>query len=730
VRSLPSALLLSLLAASAASVGCEDEKVAPVDPHLVAQPESIDLGDVVVGLTGRAEIQLKNTGQAVLKILSAGPDAALGGEFHLEGVEENLAAGGESIIMLVFEPTSLGVREGKLEFKTDSRSTPLVTVSVTARGVEPSLVAEPPVVDFGRVVVGKTKTATVTLLNRGANPLEVVRATPDMMTSAEFAPNVTRQMLAPGERLTMTISYTPTDVGMDEGRVIIIDSSARPESLGIRVRGHGVESDIEIDPPQLDFTGLYVGQRQTKQFYLRNIGETAHDITVLSFVSTGTTGAPEFELAAGTLPLHILPGGAEQIDVTYKPQNIAPDMDRVQIESDGLPSTGYVVLNGQAGEEPKAEIEVTPLSLAFGQIELGMNRSLDVRITNIGTKDLTINAVTLSMGAVGYTLSNLPTNGQIFHPRDSQAFQVVFAPTVNGPAPAAEVVIDSDDLTDPSVHVTLSGEGVTHSVPSITVRPNPVDFGHVPRGTLTSRAITVQNDGTAALILSQVRLTNDAGARFRLPMPPGASTTLMPTQQLQFNVDYFDAGVVASYSGTLEVVSNDPMRPTVSVPLTAATDPPPVMTTDISLVMTWTSPDTDLDLHLISPGRTLFNTPGDNCYCNTNPDWGVAGQQLDNPFLDRDDLVGPGPENINLSQAATGDYTVVVHYFSDHAHGIPAPVTLQVNLRGTLAATLSRTLNNNERWTAGTIHWNATTRTGTWQASALAPFPSLLTTCL
>ena len=29
-----------------------------------------------------------------------------------------------------------------------------------------------------------------------------------------------------------------------------------------------------------------------------------------------------------------------------------------------------------------------------------------------------------------------------------------------------------------------------------------------------------------------------------------------------------------------------------------------------------------------------------------------------------------------------------------------------------------------------TIHWNATTRTGTWQASALAPFPSLLTTCL
>ncbi|MFO0725955.1 MAG: choice-of-anchor D domain-containing protein [Myxococcota bacterium] len=722
--------LLAVLLVSSIGYACEDEKVALVDPKLEVSPTSIEVGDVVVGLAGRAEFEMKNTGSTVLKISSIAPDEALGGEFTIEGGVDAIAAGQAVTASLVFAPTSVGPRQGKLIFTTDSRTTPTVSVDVTARGVEPALVAEPPVVDFGRVVVGKTKTATVSLLNRGADPIEVVRATPDMMTSAEFGPQLMRQQLMPGARMTLTISYSPTDVGLDEGRVVIIDSSPRPESLGIRVRGNGVPSDIEIDPVQLDFTGLYVGQRQSKQFYLRNIGDQPHDITTLSFVSTGTTGAPEFELAAGVLPLHILPGGAEQVDVTYKPHDTTADMDRIQVESDGLPTTGYVTLTGQAGEEPKAEIEVTPTSLAFGPIELGMNRAMDVRITNVGTKDLTVASVVLSMGAATYTLQNTPTAGQVFHPRDSQAFQVVFAPTAVGAAPAADVAISSDDLTDPVVHVSLSGEGVSHSVPAITVRPNPVDFGHVPRGTLTSRSVTVQNDGTAPLVLSQVRLTNDAGGRFRLPMPPAASTTLAPMGQLQFSVDYLDNGVVASYTGTLEVASNDPARPTVSVPLTASTDPPPVTATDIALVLTWTSADTDVDLHLIAPGRTLFNIPGDNCYCNTNPDWGTSGQMLDNPFLDRDDLVGPGPENINLTQAETGDYTVVVHYFSDHGHGIPAPVTVQVNLHGMLAATLSHSLTNNQRWTVGTIHWNATTRTGTWSASSLPPFNSLLTTCL
>jgi hypothetical protein len=205
------------------------------------------------------------------------------------------------------------------------------------------------------------------------------------------------------------------------------------------------------------------------------------------------------------------------------------------------------------------------------------------------------------------------------------------------------------------------------------------------------------------------------------------NSALAPMQQASATIQYLDRGVVAAYVGQLEVRTTDPRTPVVTVPLTATTEPPPVTATDISLTMTWGSTPADIDLHLIAPGGTLFDAPLDNCFCNPNPDWGVVGQPQDDPFLDRDDVVGPGPENINLTQAASGDYTVVVHSFVDTNPS--NDVTVVVNLGGTRVATVTRAITNNQRWTVGTIRWNAVTRTGTWTQSVLPPFAALLRLC-
>jgi len=66
-----------------------------------------------------------------------------------------------------------------------------------------------------------------------------------------------------------------------------------------------------------------------------------------------------------------------------------------------------------------------------------------------------------------------------------------------------------------------------------------------------------------------------------------------------------------------------------------------------------------MDLHFVRPGGMPFAFDGSDCYfARMAPDWGRAGDTTDNPFLDRDDTNGPGPENINLSSAAPGDYQV------------------------------------------------------------------------
>ncbi|MCC7386486.1 MAG: choice-of-anchor D domain-containing protein [Deltaproteobacteria bacterium] len=726
-RFLPSFLLLAALVSITS--GCEEELFVKVDPMLVVEPAEIDLGDVVIGLSARTELVLKNSGDTALEITSAAPDDALGGEFSLTGVESQLAPGQSLPVILSFVPTSVGERRGELIFRTNSQKTPEVRIPVKARGVEPALIANPALIDFGRVVIGRTASATVTLTNQSDRSVEVVRATLETGTSAEFAPNVARTMLAPGATLELTARYTPVDLGLDEGRVVVIDSSARPESLGIRVRGTGVDADIQIEPARLEFSGLYVGQEQTKPFVIRNIGDRAHLVTEIAFASTSSSGAGELSLLAGTLPLNLDPGAAQTVDVRYRPVDAAADSDRVRVASTGLSAPGFVEVVGNADLAPAPVIEVTPATLDFGSVEVGMSRPLIVRIVNIGTADLIITRVEVSPAGAPYTLTNQPMPSEVFAPRDSRDVTVTYAPPAVGPTAAASVVISSSDPARPTVTVPLTGEGTTGAVPIIFVSPNPLDFGRVPRGVPASRSVLVRNDGSAPLVLGQVRLTNDAGGRFRLPAPPAAGTQLNPAQTLNFNLEYSDNGVVATYTGTLEIASNDPARPTVAVSLRAQTEPPPPAITDIAVAMTWTSMHADVDLHLVSPGRSFFNTPGDCCFCNSNPDWGVGGQPQDDPFLDRDDLDGPGPENINLTQAASGDYQVVAHFFDDYGGGA-TDARVQVRLRGTVVADQTRNLSNNQRWVVGTIHWDAATRSGTFTRGIIPPLQTLLRLCL
>jgi hypothetical protein len=712
------------------ALGCDEGlTIARGDSRLEVDPEAVDFGKVAIGAERTTDLVLKNEGSVSLKV-SGAVDLALGAEFRLEEVPAVLQPNQEVVVLLHFAPTSPGLRQGKLVFTTDSDTTPVVEIPVQGQGVEPALVANPPLVDFGRVVIGRSETATVTLTNRSDEDVEVIRADRDASTSAEFNPAVTRMTLAPGASVDLVLTYQPTDLGLDEGRVTVLDSGPRIEALNVRVRGEGVDSDILVEPVALTFRGLYVGQTQSQFFQLRNIGDKTHRITELNFVSTGADRAGEFSLAAATpaRPFELAPGAMQSVEVVYLPTDANADLDQVRVDSTGLRAPVLVAIDAAADPAPIPVIDVQPVSLDFGPVELAQSRSLGLGIRNIGTADLTLTGtITIQPAGTPYSLVAPPASGSVLRPTDLSMFQVAFSPTVVGAAPSAEVVITSNDPARPEVRVPLMGLGETTAVPVIFVSPNPLDFGSVPRAVRASRPILVRNDGTAPLVLNLVRLTNDAGGRFLLPAPPAPATTLAPTQSMNFAVDYLDNGVVATYNGMLEIQSNAPSGP-VLVPLTAATEPPPPVLTDIAITMRWTTPDTDVDLHLIRPGGTFFDTPTDCCFCNPNPDWGVVGQANDNAFLDRDDIVGPGPENINLSVAETGQYQVVLHYYSDHGNG-PTSATVEVRLRGNLIATETTMINGSERWIAGRINWNSVTQTGTWTGPSAAPFFTIFASC-
>ncbi len=715
---------------------CEDDVgIVRVPSSLEVEPDPVDFGDVGVGLRRRLDLVLKNPGEATLVIEKVSFDA-LGGEFELSDAPSAIPPNGQLLATFAFSPTSAGPREGKLVFETDSARTPIVEVPVTGRGVDPAISAEPPVLDFGRVLIGRTATLTVTLTNRADFRVEVKRAELVDATSTEYLPSLDRQWLDPTAAMTLVVAYSPTDVGLDEGRIRVIDNSPRQDALEIRVRGQGVDSDIEVEPLTLVFSGLHVGQTQTKSFYVKNVGERSHEITSLVFQSSSSTIAGELSLTSSTsttstTPLTLQPSERIQVDVKYVPSDARSDTDRVVVESTGLRAPVEVEITASADPAPTPRIVVSPSPLDFGQVEVGQTKPLNLKIENLGNAAFTLVSIVIEPAGSAFSAMGAPADGTVFPPNDSEVFPVEFAPTSASSA-AAELVVRSDDPMSPEVRVPLSGQGTNAPVPSIFVDPVPVVFGQVPRGVPTSRTVLVRNDGSANLTLGLVRLANDQGGRFRLISPPAPGMSLFPGQPTSFTVEYSDNGVVASYVGRLEINSNDPARPTFVVPLQASTAPPPPSQTDIALTLSWTVPSMqriDVDLHLLRPNGTFFELPSDCCFCNGNPEWGVAGQSEDNPFLDRDDLVGPGPENINLSAAESGTYQVVVHFYSDYGTGASTGVTLEVRLRGALVATVTQNLSMPERWIAGSIDWDATNRRGTWHDGLLGPFPTIFSLC-
>jgi len=107
----------------------------------------------------------------------------------------------------------------------------------------------------------------------------------------------------------------------------------------------------------------------------------------------------------------------------------------------------------------------------------------------------------------------------------------------------------------------------SEGVPRIVVDPNPVDFGTVPAGENLARIVTMSSAGDATLNVTAMQI-GEGRETFTLLEPllgsyePGDSTEL--------TITYTSDG--SETSGVLQVLSNDPGSPYLSVPLLAGAE--------------------------------------------------------------------------------------------------------------------------------------------------------------
>ena len=190
---------------------------------------------------------------------------------------------------------------------------------------------------------------------------------------------------------------------------------------------------------------------------------------------------------------------------------------------------------------------------------------------------------------------------------------------------------------------------------------------------------------------------------------PGLPVSLGPGETLEIFVEYRPklAGID---SGHFALHTDDPTQPEVHLDLMAVGEAPPPEDLGLTIKLDWDADLCDVDSHLLSPGATIFDCDADCHYGNPAPDWGVAGDWLDDPFLDVDDVDGYGPEHINISEPQPGTYTFIVHYYQDSfefSNAVATSASVEVSSNGQVISNFGPELLDatNRTWDVFTIEW-------------------------
>lgn len=238
-------VLAFLLLTGQASVGRTVASSKPRPKLIGAQeslveftPDAVSFQDVPVGDTYTQNVRLTNIGDNTLQIRKISTSSA---NFQITGIllPVVVAHGTSESFTISFRPKAEGRADGQISIFTNSGDAPLVlTVRASTVKVQNELTASEAAIDFDDVAVGSKGEQEVSLTNAGTRDLTISGVS---VTGADFsACGATAVRLAPGQSVTVGVSFAPKSPGRQSGQLII--SSTEGSRVLIPLTATGAES--------------------------------------------------------------------------------------------------------------------------------------------------------------------------------------------------------------------------------------------------------------------------------------------------------------------------------------------------------------------------------------------------------------------------------------------------------------------------------------------------------
>ncbi len=552
--------------------------------------------------------------------------------------------------------------------------------------------------------------------------------------------------------IAVTIAFTrpEEDEPRDAHLEIVSNSRERPV---VRLRFVSGESlaRIQLSPSNVEFVDIRRGEQETRHVTLLNTGSADLEIdrfmldadSYFTVNFDGTDYVTDEGTRSGVLlePSLILePNESKQISITYVPESALGGTGTLQLHSNDLTNDGWSTVFIVA-REFGPRMDLNPDRVEFGPRVVRRESLLPIQIISRGEEPLIITHFALdpdqsdedfyldeqALMPGGEPLSE--SNPLVLEPNDVHEVMAYYNPSEESPvdettrAPILDtgLIVIHNNSFDDLVEVEVSGYGVIQDCPEAIIT---VDEGQevIPQTTLH-----LSGRNSWAVHGDVVRW------EWSVEQPEGSGGIFLPSPV--FPNPTFEANTAGTYLFYLDVWDEEGNKSCYPATYEVAVIPDQA----IHVQLTWSTPGnpqegtadqcqgpgcgSDLDLHFIHPNAPAdpsapdlvgdgqpdpyFCVPYDCYWFNPTPDWGSHGGHAgENPRLDRDDTIGPGPENVNLNSPEQGiKYEVAIHYWNDHGFG-PAYANVRIFIYGTLEYERTNVrMVMSDLWSVAYIHW-------------------------
>ncbi len=378
---------------------------------------------------------------------------------------------------------------------------------------------------------------------------------------------------------------------------------------------------VDYDPSFTFFTADFIGQTANTSLVFATLNSVAPDIAVTDSVAPGddllvpfgevteltsatqtvtitNTGRGSLLLGAVALanPLAapfavvndscsgatVAPAANCTFNVRFLPGSVGTFSDSLDVPSNDADEPSITVsVSGSGTALPVPNISVTDSvapatdqTVPFGNAAIGATVTESVTVTNDGNASLVLGSVASANGLLApFSVVNDNCSNQSVAPAASCTLGVRFQPT------GAGVFVDtfdipSNDAADPTVTISLSGGGTLIATPKISVIDGvlPADdlfvpFGNITEGTSRNGTLTITNIGGLDLLIGAIAGANPLTEPFGVLTDSCSAQTLAPAASCTVLIRY-SPPVTGASSDSLDIPSNDPDDPTVTVSVT------------------------------------------------------------------------------------------------------------------------------------------------------------------